>query len=152
MLTVAERPSSLGRQTRSAPGCSATRTPTDTTTASQVCHTDRSPEFGAVLSSHTRVCRVMGKDPGLVQRQGGFTMEEKQAFLRRYEEFRSNDWRVGTNWGVFALGAGLENRYSHMTHTPVSPVLTSSCLPSSPQRWLSMQLTLPASLGGGRIG
>ena len=39
-------------------------------------------------------------------------MEEKQAFLRRYEEYRSNDWRVGTNWGVFALAAGLENRYA----------------------------------------
>lgn len=97
-----------GLQTRCVRGCSDIRTRTDTTTDSRV------PLITRVTSSSSpSITRfpLARQDPGLVQRQGTFTRDESQAFMVRYQEFVQNDWRVGTNWGIFTLATGLEHRY-----------------------------------------
>eukprot|EP01088_Endostelium_zonatum_P017154 TRINITY_DN4918_c0_g1_i1.p1 TRINITY_DN4918_c0_g1~~TRINITY_DN4918_c0_g1_i1.p1 ORF type:complete len:782 (-),score=272.51 TRINITY_DN4918_c0_g1_i1:8-2353(-) len=43
-------------------------------------------------------------DPWTTQKDGKFTSDEKELFLKRIEEFEQNGWGVGKHWGLFAQG------------------------------------------------
>ncbi len=49
-------------------------------------------------------------DPTVAQSERKLSREEHQAFMRRYEEFQRNGWRVGTSWGLFSMA--LPSRYT----------------------------------------
>jgi hypothetical protein len=60
----------------------------------------------------------VSKDPTVAQSERKLSRDEHQTFMRRYEEFQRNGWRVGTSWGLFSMA--LPSRY------PPSPGLLSS--------------------------
>jgi hypothetical protein len=44
---------------------------------------------------------------------GAFTTEEARAFMKRYEEWKAHNWRIGSHWGLFSAIDGLEQRVGY---------------------------------------
>lgn len=60
--------------------------------------------IGAVFMSAHR-----DPDPTTPQSERKLSGEEHQMFMKRYEEFQCNNWRVGSSWGLFSMA--LPSRY-----------------------------------------
>lgn len=55
-------------------------------------------------------------DPTVAQSERKLSREEHQAFMRRYEEFQRNGWRVGTSWGLFSMALPSRVGYQCANH------------------------------------
>jgi len=63
-----------------------------------------------VFAADVRFSFFLFADPTVAQSERKLSREEHQAFMRRYEEFQRNGWRVGTSWGLFSMA--LPSRYT----------------------------------------
>ncbi len=50
----------------------------------------------------SRLICFVSIDPTVLQKEGTLSIEEKKLWLKRYEEFKNNGWRVGSAWGLFS--------------------------------------------------
>lgn len=42
--------------------------------------------------------------PGEGQQNGGWSGQEQKLFMKRYEEWITNGWKIGSSWGLFSCG------------------------------------------------
>lgn len=42
--------------------------------------------------------------PGEGQQNGGWSAQEQKLFMKRYDEWVSNGWKIGSSWGLFSCG------------------------------------------------
>jgi hypothetical protein len=68
-------------------------------------------------------------DPGFNQYQGEWNKEEHLAFMRRYQQFLNNNWRIGSCWGCMLtfFGGGDFISFVVISHLEFKPNSVFSC-------------------------